>query len=295
MSWLTYLVLFLLGLAFGSFLNVLIFRYKPEGKLFGSHLGGRSKCMSCQKQLRWYELIPLLSFGIQGGKCRSCKSKLSWQYPLVELACGLIFVFVPINLSGLFAFWNAFHGPVVFWLMSAVWIIALMSLLLAFVIDFKYYVIPNSATILIFLCGVAWTLLGTLTDIFQNIYGGSFLKNFGAVFPSFGGVGISHLVGVAVGLLFLLLIVFVSRGRAMGMGDVKIMAALGLLFGWPDIILIIALSFILGTIVAIPLLIWKRKKITDMLPFGPFIVISAFIIFFFGAGLLSTYFGIIGM
>jgi len=102
-------------------------------------------------------------------------------------------------------------------------------------------------------------------------------------------------VGAAAGGIFFFLIVLASRGRAMGMGDVKLITALGLLFGWPDIVLIIFLSFILGAVVSLILMALGRKKISDLVPFGPFIVLAAGLVFFFGARLLSLYFGIIGM
>ncbi|MDO8429924.1 MAG: prepilin peptidase [bacterium] len=87
------LILFIFGLTFGSFLNVVSFRYSPEKSLFSfRNLLGRSHCPQCGKTLNWYELVPVFSFLIQKGKCRSCGEKISWQYPLVELASGFIFL-----------------------------------------------------------------------------------------------------------------------------------------------------------------------------------------------------------
>lgn len=84
----TLIIIFIgiLGLIVGSFLNVVIFRLHT-----GMGFGGRSKCLSCNKILQWYELFPLFSFLVQRGKCRKCKAKISWQYPMVELATGIFF------------------------------------------------------------------------------------------------------------------------------------------------------------------------------------------------------------
>jgi len=96
----TYLFLFIFGLAIGSFLNVVSLRFQPGQRLLDLRIiNGRSHCPHCQKTLRWYELIPLLSFIVQFGKCRHCKKKLSLQYPLVEFLSGLIFVSVPLLLT----------------------------------------------------------------------------------------------------------------------------------------------------------------------------------------------------
>ena len=93
-------MLFLFGLAAGSFINVVSLRFQPgQGLLDRKMVGGRSRCPYCQKQLNWYELIPVLSFIIQKGRCRSCHQKISFQYPIVEILSGLIFVFVPLRLK----------------------------------------------------------------------------------------------------------------------------------------------------------------------------------------------------
>jgi leader peptidase (prepilin peptidase)/N-methyltransferase len=147
----------------------------------------------------------------------------------------------------------------------------------------------------LFLVSLIWIAVGYKTGAFSSVYGASFLKQYAVIFPSFSSAILNHLIGAAAGSLFFLLIVLLSRGKAMGMGDVKLIAALGLLFGWPDVVVIALLAFIIGAIIAAGLLISNKKKMTDKVPFGPFIVIASSIVFFFGAGLMSAYFGIIGM
>ena len=119
--------IFLLGLAFGSFANVLIDRLpKGEDVMFG-----RSKCDYCRKTLAWYELIPLISFLLQGGRCRKCRKRLNWQYPLVELATAAGFACIYA-----FAFTSA--GVLVFQCL------VFFALLVIFVTDGKYQIIPDS-------------------------------------------------------------------------------------------------------------------------------------------------------
>src|SRR3990167_6175748 len=146
----TYLFLFIFGLAIGSFLYVVSLRYRPEQKLLDLKIiGGRSACPHCQKTLRWYELVPLLSFIIQLGKCRSCGQRLSLQYPLVEFLSGLIFILVPYLLTLIPYFLNSkFYIPVI-----AVWILIFLLFLLLSVVDFRFYLIPDQINLLLAISG----------------------------------------------------------------------------------------------------------------------------------------------
>src|SRR3989338_3192403 len=143
----TYLFLFIFGLAIGSFLNVVSLRSQPGQRLLDLRIiNGRSHCPHCQKTLRWYELIPLLSFIVQFGKCRHCKKKLSLQYPLVEFLSGLIFVSVPLLLTN-FQFSppaGGFNLSILQLIIIAVWLLIFILFLLLSVIDFRHYIIPDS-------------------------------------------------------------------------------------------------------------------------------------------------------
>lgn len=234
--------LFLLGLAVGSFLNVVALRYKPGARLFTKDIfGGRSHCPKCQKSLRWYELVPVLSFVFQLGRCRHCHQLITWQYPVVELLSGLAFVLVPLYLQSAF-----------------IWLIVILTLILITVIDYRLSIIPDQLNWFLAFLGLAFLSLNSV---------------WGFLF----GCGI-------FGLIILL-----TKGRGMGLGDLKLAAALGFLFGWPKIILIVAAAFIIGGIWAAILLLAKRKSIKDAIPFGPFLAIAAVLIMFVGDNLIRLY------
>jgi leader peptidase (prepilin peptidase) / N-methyltransferase len=292
--------LFALGLSAGSFVNVLAIRYLPDGKLFTPDVRrGRSHCMSCGKGLVWYELIPLASFVIQRGKCRSCKAKLSLQYPVIELFSGITVLFAGIYLYRFYMMWQ--YGarsllalPVWFYSFVFLWSTALIILILILLIDLKHYIIPDQLNIALVVLGVVNMALEGAYNKFGPIEG-SFLGHHALLFGFRDNVFVNHLFGALVGLVFFGLIVALSRGRAMGMGDVKLAGALGLLFGWPDIGLIIVFSYIIGALAAFVIMAKYRKTMKDAVPFGPFITAATFLTFFGGVHILSGYFSLFGI
>ncbi|MFA7201647.1 MAG: prepilin peptidase [Candidatus Paceibacterota bacterium] len=284
------LLLFILGLVLGSFLNVLTLRYDPEKKFSFRAVQGRSHCRSCHVQLKWYELIPLVSFLVQKRTCRSCHVKLSWQYPLVELGMGVIAVGIYLLFLEVFLFLPSVW---IFGLVVAFWILVSMVLAFAFIVDARHFIIPNGTNLLLGIMGGGWTAFLIYAGFEADLAKGSFLLHFAPLIEPWNSILLNHITGALVAGLFFLLIVLMTRGRGMGVGDIKLIAALGLLFGWPDILLIVVCSFILGTILVFPLLILRRKKGSDQIPFGPFIILATFLILFWGAGLLGVYFDII--
>ena len=278
------LLLFLFGASVGSFIGVLGSRYSQK-KGFSSALRGRSKCIHCRKTLKWYELVPLLSFLVQGGKCKKCGRRLSWRYPLVEILAGLVFLFVPLTLGqGIPAF---------------LWVLAFLTFILISIIDLRLRIIPDKLVAFV-------ALLGALLFVYYEITGEFGLVN-GAVKGS--GLGIhalsywigapsvflNYIAGALFGLSVLGALYFLSRGRAMGFGDVKLAGALGSLMGWPDIALAVILAFITGAIWGSALILQKKKGMKDSLPFGPFIVLGVVLVFFFGGDILNGYFTIFGI
>ncbi len=256
MAW---IVLFVFGLAIGSFMNVLALRYDGEHFLFDPKvIGGRSRCPHCTRTLRWFELVPVASFLVQRGRCRNCSARIGIQYPLVELLSGAIFVFVPLALP---------HSP---WPFVALWVLALETLLLIAYIDLRLQIIPDELTVLL-----------ALAAIFETVF--------------LGNAWTGHTVGALFGAGFFGLLALATRGRGMGMGDVKLGLPLGFLFGWPNILLLYASAFVIGAAIGVALILTKKKSRKSEVPFAPFLVLGAYLTFFFGASAIAWYFRIIGL
>lgn len=235
------LYIFILGLSIGSFLNVLIDRLANDESILG-----RSYCDNCKKQIKSIDLIPIISFLLLKGKCRFCKKKINLRYPIVEFLTAslflLDFIFLPINI------------PVI----KIVELTLISALIVIFFTDLKYQIIPDQMLILI---GFLAILM-----LFQNNFN---LFSIAHVFYE------SILVTLPIFLIY-----FFSKGKAMGFGDVKLSLVLGLFFGLWKGLTILYIAFVLGSIVALYLIIFKKKKIKSKIAFGPFIVIGTFCVFF---------------
>ncbi|MBI4994700.1 prepilin peptidase [Candidatus Peregrinibacteria bacterium] len=295
-----YIILFLFGLGMGSFLNVLSIRYNPDGKLFDmKRLGGRSHCMHCNHGLRWFDLLPLVSFILLAGRCRYCGKSIAWQYPLVELLSGLVFLVTPIYLNSFYSIntesFLSFDAPLLYYSLVILWILVLFTLLAMSVIDIREYLIPNELNLLLGIFGVLITVILSLEPIFVSPLRQSFFRHYSLMFSSSQNILLMHLLGMIVGGLLFGLLAFSSRGRAMGYGDVKLGLAAGIALGWPDIVLAMILSFILGGLAGVSLILSKKKSMRDLLPFAPFFVLGFVITFFFGAELLNGYFSAFGV
>jgi prepilin signal peptidase PulO-like enzyme (type II secretory pathway) len=282
-----YFFLFLFGVIFGSFFNVVTLRYIAGESVF-KNIGGRSHCMHCGKQLAWFELVPLFSFLFQLGKCRGCKARLTLQYPIVEFLTGSIFAGV-----GYF-FISHFGAYAIPYAEIAIWIIAFCILLLMSIIDLRLQIIPDSLTVAIVVLGII--RIGVyFFQPFGEAYTrmavtGTFLGSFGTMLWPLEAAWGNALIGmVACGLFFSLLFV-VTRGAGIGFGDVKLAFAGGLLMSWPDAFLAFLLAFIIGSICSLPLLILHKKGVRDAVPFGPFMAIGMAIVFFFGYDIVNAYF-----
>ncbi len=239
-------IIFLLGLVIGSFLNVCI--YRIPNKMSISY--PPSHCPNCEHKLNALDLIPVLGFLINRGRCRYCKEKISIQYPIIELIIAIIFLFL----------FNKF-GLCIYFVKYAV---ITSLLIIVTLIDLKTQEIPDRLIIFGLMAGLLFNLYDIKADMLQGILG--FLLGGGAF----------------------LIIAMVTQG-AMGGGDIKLMAVLGLFFGWKMIILIALLSFLLGAIISLILIATKIKGRKDYIPFGPFISIAALITIFYGQQILQLY------
>jgi prepilin signal peptidase PulO-like enzyme (type II secretory pathway) len=277
-------VLFLFGAAIGSFLNVVSLRYKPGKEIFSEDVAvGRSRCLHCRKTLKWHELVPIFSFIIQKGKCLHCKQKLLWQYPLIEILSGLVFIFIPLSLNA-----TLFSSRVI------VWIIIFLIFILIALIDFKNYIIPDQLSISLAILGLFLINIKERVGEF-GMFNGSFLGHYAALFGLRENIWINHFFAALLGMSFFGLIILLSRGRAMGWGDFKLIGPLGFIFGWPDILMVIFFAFITGSIFVIPLLISRHKKMKDVVPFGPFLIVASALTFFWGYKIIDGYFSLFNL
>ncbi len=241
----------LYGLIIGSFLNVCIYRIPREESIaFPS-----SHCPNCGTSLKWCDLVPVFSFIVQRGKCRYCGEKISPQYPIIELLNAILYliIYTKFGLSLEFFFYA----------------IIFSLLIVITLIDLQHMIIPDILIILILVISVIYKIL------LYILYSKS-----PDLLNSIGGLVLSS-------LLFILIII-VSKG-GMGGGDVTLIGALGFILGIKRIFLTIFLSFILGAIISIFLLITKIKGRKDPIPFGPFIILGFFIVIFWGEQLLAWY------
>ncbi len=237
-------ITFLFALTIGSFLNVCIYRL-PKGE---DIVHTDSHCMSCGYRLKWYDLIPVFSWLFLRGRCRKCGERISVQYPLVELANGLIWV-------GL-VYTNGFT------ITGFAYCAASSALLVLSVIDWRTYEIPVGCNIWILLAGVA------------NLI-------------AHRGQWLDFLIGFACVSGLLLLILVASGGRAMGGGDVKLMAAAGLLLGWQKIIFAFGIGCILGSV--LHLIRMKVQGKDRVLAFGPYLSMGILFSMMWGQWLIDWY------
>ncbi|MCX6760429.1 MAG: prepilin peptidase [Candidatus Nealsonbacteria bacterium] len=255
----SYLFVFIFGLIVGSFLNCVIYRLEV-GKSF---LKGRSFCPDCKHDLSWLDLIPVFSYIFLSGKCRYCDKKISIQYPLVEISTGLVFLLI---------FQSLLSTASSYFLFSVLYFLTAASLLIIiFVFDLKHFIIPDR--VLFPLTGIA--LIYSLISNLQSLNG---LIN---IFVSAFSAG-----------AFFLAIYLVSRGKWLGFGDVKLAFFMGLLLGFPDIIVALYSAFTIGAIIGVGLILAKRKNMKSEIPFGPFLIIGTMIAFFWGNQIINWYFNL---
>lgn len=274
--------LFAAGAAVGSFLKVVADRYDPNWFLWDRRIiGGRSHCPACRHRLRWFELIPVMSYLWQCGKCRACGAAIDWRCPAVEITSGLIFVIIPAAVK------NPYIPDSRFYFLVSAWIFVFSILLLVSMIDFRLRMIPDEAHVLLLAAGAC--------VIFSAPFGeftGSFLGPYAALFGARANPWLNHLLGALAAAALFGALILVTRGRAMGAGDLKLAAVLGFLFGWPDILLVSALSFILGSIVGIAAILARKKEMKSSIAFGPFLASGSFAVFLFGLPIMQFYFGL---
>lgn len=249
------LIVFISGLILGSFASSVLYRMED----LRSIVNQRSHCKSCKKVLKWYDLIPLLSFVLLGGRCRSCGEKISWEYPLLELVTAIIFtlIYMYIGLS----------------FVSVCLMLICLGLVIIFDYDIKNQIIPDVILFPILILWIVYLIVGFLL--------GSEFVNSSQILDS--------VYGALVGGIFLWFLVFITKGRGMGFGDVKLMTVLGLIIGLKGSIVILFFSFVIGAIYSLFLLLQKKSNLKTKVAFGPFLVIGFFIAFFYAERIINWY------
>ena len=278
---------FIFGLVFGSFGYVLALRYDGNHFLLDPKIvGGRSYCPYCRKSLRWFELIPFVSFVIQGGQCRNCKVRISFAYPALELFSGLLFVAVAARVQDFYGVMGAD-----FLILSILWIAFFFALLLLSVIDIRLGIIPDELVVV--LCVIAVCIVGFLVA-HVNAANISLFGSYAVFFGLQENIWVNHAIGALLGMFFLGGLVAFTHGKGMGIGDVKLAIPLGFLFGWPDILFLTAFAFVSGAAIGLCSIAMGKKTMKSALPFGPFLAAGAIFIFFIGFGFMNWYFHAMG-
>ena len=245
------LTIFIFGASIGSFLNVLIDRLPKD-----ESINGRSHCDFCGKKIAWFDLLPVLSFFILRGKTRCCGKKLVFQYPLIEFVTGCIFVLVFKD------------GPYIESLTRSVLISGIMAcLIVIFVSDFKYQLISDYILLALFVFVVLFQFIGSTRGSTPTL--------------------IQSIVSGFIICLPIFLIYFISKERAMGLGDVYLAAIMGFLLGWKAGFLALYIAFVTGAIFGLIIILFKHKKLKSKIAFGPFLVIGTVVMLFWGEKILG--------
>ncbi|MBP3339610.1 MAG: prepilin peptidase [Lachnospiraceae bacterium] len=248
------IIIFVYGVIIGSFLNVLIYRLPLKENIATE----RSHCMKCGNKIKWYDLVPLVSYILLRGKCRHCKEKISVQYPLVELANGIGYVWIFYANGGISTDITVVVDSILFCLCTS-------ALLVLSVIDWRTYEIPVQLNIFILITGIARVI--------------NYRNNSDEI--------IELLIGMIAVSVPLLLLFYLTKGRGIGGGDVKLMAAAGLLVGVGNIVLALVLGCVIGSIIHIALM--KICKRDNVLAFGPYLSIGIFITMLYGEQIIEWY------
>jgi len=244
-------ILFVFGASIGSFLNVVAGRFGTKR----SFTTGRSHCPYCDHALRWFELIPILSWILQRARCRACKKVLSPQYIIVEVVTGLL-------LLGVLAFSDSI-------LKSLLYVTVVSFFIVLFLVDLRLYVIPDEISI------PAIILVGVLNSISA-------------------GTPIPFILGAVGGAFWFWLQFAVSKGVWVGGGDIRLGALMGALLGYGYVWLGLMVSYVGGSIVALALILFGKKHMKSQLPFATILLPGAFVTWMFGQELWMWYSGLIG-
>jgi len=271
-AYISFLV-FCFGACMGSFLNVCIYRIPLEQSV----IKPRSHCPHCKKEIAWYDNLPLFSYFILKAKCRHCGESISSRYVIVEAMTAALFLLVWLKLPILmmpppFALTPVFAPAIipVFWLV-------VFGLALGTFVDLEHMIIPDRVSLGGIVLGLVFSSLVPALHAQPDGYGGFLSAFLGAAV----GVGILWFVAVLGKLIF--------RKDAMGMGDVKLMGAIGAFLGWPSVLFTLLVSSFLGAGVGLTLVATGKKEMQSRIPYGPYIALAALIWLLWGPSIWNVY------
>ncbi len=261
-----------LGFCVGSFINALVWRLHEQGagapagrkkkrdkKL--SIINGRSMCPDCKHELAWYDLVPVASWVLLGGRCRYCRKPISIQYPAVEILTAGLFILSYLQLA---------PQGMVGWLSFAVWLFALASLIALSIYDLRWMLLPDVILVPLMVVATVWLVVLLALGAPHQVLVGPLVAAF------------------AVGGSFYLLAA-VSKGRWMGGGDIKLVFAMGLLLGLQRMAVAMFFGFVSAAIVGIVLLSLRLRKRSELIPFGPFLVAGTIVAMLYGPTVIEAY------
>ena len=248
-----------LGLIVGSYLNVVIYRL-PLGI---STVLPRSRCPGCGAAIRPYDNLPVISWLLLRGRCRSCRAGISWRYPLVEAATAALF------LAAFLRFGITFEAP------AAALFCALMLALA--MIDFDHMILPDKITYPGIVLGILLQPLLPWARLWEGTWGAV----AGAAFGALLGAGI--LLAVWVGWYLL------RKEEGMGLGDVKMLAAIGAFLGWKGVLVSLFFASLSGAVVGLAFMALGKLDTGSKLPFGVFLALGGLVALFFGEPLVRAY------
>lgn len=260
---LIYVLVILIGASIGSFLSVVIYRIKAgeKGIIFG-----QSYCPMCKKNLSITDMIPIASFIILRGKCRKCKKNISPYYFFLEVVTGLVFLTTYLKFPFVLWLQNGTPIPDIFLLTKFIF----YSIYGVFLIAIFFYDLQTKEIPEIFLFPfIILAIIGTIVTKEPIL--------------------ISAIIAVIISFIFFGGQIFLSKGKWLGEGDLYIGIAVAIILGWEKFILFIVLTYLIGSVISVPLLITKKTKLKSEIPFAPFMILSSFICIFLGENIVNWY------
>lgn len=247
------------GACIGSFLNVCIYRIPEEQSI----IWPPSNCPRCHHRIAWYDNIPVLSYLILRGHCRHCRASFSPRYALVEALTAVLFLLI----------WQA-HGWTV---ITPLYMLAAAGLILATFVDFDHMIIPDRVSIGGMVIGLA------VSAGFPALHGET------AALPALKDAAIGLATGAGTLGLVAVLGKMAFRKDAMGMGDIKLLGAIGAFFGWEGVLFTIMLSSLAGSLVGLGFIVARKNEWQSRIPFGPYLALGAVLWSIWGAAWWDAY------